>query len=403
MKVLIQETGKLQWDAESELAAMIAKIDISIQSYSERCPSKSITLSSTKQLSLTHRSHGVLVVIGPYNFPLHLPNGHIVPALIAGNTIIFKPSPHTPKSGELMVKLWIEAGLPSGVLSLVQGESKLSKALCKDPGIDGVLFTGSQPVGHLLAQSLSKTPEKILALEMGGNNPMIVYDVKSSVSVFQTIAESSFISTGQRCTCTRRLILVRSSLSASFLNDFINYLHLLPFNAPSFFAPLISNEAVKNTLKFYKKLVKTGSNSLLSPEISNCFITPAVVEHHSKSLFIDHEIFGPLLQVTWVDSLDDAIQLANQTRFGLSASILSRYKKDFMYCKDRLRAGILNWNLPSTGASSQLPFGGVGWSGNNRPSAFYAADYCAYPISSIESKTVQGSLFFNIKESDVNQ
>ena len=195
---MIQETGKLEWDAESELAAMIAKIDISIQAFFDRCPTFSKDLSTSKTLSLTHRSHGVLVVIGPYNFPLHLPNGHIVPALIAGNTIIFKPSPYTPKTGEFMMKLWVEAGLPKGVLSLVQGDAKVSKSLCEDPGIDGVLFTGSKPVGHLLAKSLSKTPEKMLALEMGGNNPMIIYDLKPSISVFQTITESAFISTGQR-------------------------------------------------------------------------------------------------------------------------------------------------------------------------------------------------------------
>ena len=149
-------------------------------------------------------------------------------------------------------------------------------------------------------------------------------------------------------------------------------------------------------------MLRNSASPLLLSEASNTYITPIILELDSRSKFIDHEVFGPLLQVTWVDSLEDAITLANHSRYGLSASVLCRYKKDFMFCKDRLRAGIINWNLPSTGASSQLPFGGVGWSGNNRPSAYYAADYCSYPISSIESKSVQGSLFFNLKDSDVN-
>ena len=159
-----EETGKPLWESATEVTTMVNKVAISIQSYRERTGEKSGPLADATAV-LRHKPHGVVAVFGP--FPGHLPNGHIVPALLAGNAVVFKPSELTPKVAELTVKCWIEAGLPAGVLNLVQGARETGIALAASAGIDGLFFTGSSRTGNLLHQQFAGRPDKILALEMG--------------------------------------------------------------------------------------------------------------------------------------------------------------------------------------------------------------------------------------------
>ncbi len=201
-----EETGKPLWESATEVTSMVNKVAISVQSYRERTGEKSGPLADATAV-LRHKPHGVVAVFGPYNFPGHLPNGHIVPALLAGNAVVFKPSELTPKVAELTVKCWIEAGLPAGVLNLVQGARETGVALAASTGIDGLFFTGSSRTGNLLHSQFAGRPDKILALEMGGNNPLVVEEVKDIDAAVYTIIQSAFISAGQRCTCARRLLV----------------------------------------------------------------------------------------------------------------------------------------------------------------------------------------------------
>lgn len=201
-----EETGKPLWESATEVTSMVNKIAISVQSYCERTGEKSGPLGDATAV-LRHKPHGVVAVFGPYNFPGHLPNGHIVPALLAGNVVLFKPSELTPKVAELTVNCWIEAGLPAGVLNLLQGGRETGIALAANPGIDGLFFTGSSRTGNALHQQFAGRPDKILALEMGGNNPLIVDQVQDIDAAVYTIIQSAFISAGQRCTCARRLLV----------------------------------------------------------------------------------------------------------------------------------------------------------------------------------------------------
>lgn len=385
------ETGKPLWESRTEVAAMIGKIGISNQAFDERTGVKEADTPAGHAV-LRHRPHGVVAVFGPYNFPGHLPNGHIVPALLAGNTVVFKPSELTPGVAEETVRLWQAAGLPAGVINLVQGAADTGKALAGHPGIDGLFFTGSSNVGHMLHQQFGGQPEKILALEMGGNNPLIVQDVSDLDGAVHHALQSAFLSAGQRCTCSRRLLVPRGEAGDTFLARLTEVAgRIVPghFDAEPqpFMGAVISLAAADKLLEAQRSLVAKGAKPLLEMkrvQEGTALLTPGILDVTGVET-VDEEFFGPLLTVYRYDGFDEALAIANDTRYGLSAGILTDDRSLYERLLEEARAGIVNWNRPLTGASSAAPFGGVGASGNHRPSAFYAADYCAWPMASLES------------------
>jgi succinylglutamic semialdehyde dehydrogenase len=387
-----RETGKVLWDARGEVGAMIGKIDISVRAYHARTGASETRSGNTVQV-LRHRPHGVVAVFGPYNFPGHLPNGHIVPALLAGNAVLFKPSELTPAVAEETARLWIEAGIPPGVFSLLQGERATGEALAADPGIDGLYFTGSERTGRLLAQQFAATPQRILALELGGNNPLILGSVADTRAALHDVVQSAYLSSGQRCTCARRLFVPRGAAGDAFIGALASTVQNIavgPFDAQPqpFMGPLISARAASAVLAAQDALIARGARPLVPVRQlaqGPAYLAPGLLDVAAVADPPDEEIFGPLLQLTRYTDLDQAIALANRTRYGLSASLLSDRREDYERFSRQIRAGIVNWNRQTTGASSAAPFGGVGASGNHRPSAYYAADYCAYPVASIES------------------
>jgi succinylglutamic semialdehyde dehydrogenase len=374
---------------------MINKVAISVQSYRERTGEKSAPLAEATAV-LRHKPHGVVAVFGPYNFPGHLPNGHIVPALLAGNTVLFKPSEQTPKVAEMTVRCWIEAGLPAGVLNLVQGGRDTGIALAAQPGLDGLFFTGSSGTGEALHQQFAGRPDKILALEMGGNNPLVVEEVADLDAAVYTIVQSAFISAGQRCTCARRLIVPEGAWGDRLLERLIEVCGQLQVGAfdqqpPPFMGSVISLDAAQTLLDAQAQLLAKGALALLAmtqPDPQSALLTPGLLDVSTVAERPDEELFGPLLQVIRYADFDAALREANATRYGLAAGLLSdcadRYQQFWLHS----RAGIVNWNKQLTGAASTAPFGGVGASGNHRASAYYAADYCAYPVASLEVASV---------------
>ncbi|MDX1817052.1 MAG: succinylglutamate-semialdehyde dehydrogenase [Marinobacter sp.] len=386
------ETGKPLWESRTEVSAMIGKVAISIKAYHDRTGRSESEVAGGNAV-LRHRPHGVVAVFGPYNFPGHLPNGHIVPALLAGNTVVFKPSELTPGVAEMMVKLWEKAGLPDGAINLVQGASNTGKSLARHPMIDGLFFTGSSNVGHLLHEQFGGQPEKILALEMGGNNPLIVQDVADVDGAVHHAIQSAFLSAGQRCTCARRLLVPKGKKGDHFLERLVavaSRIQVGEFDAEPqpFMGSVISPEAADKLLAAQASLLELGATPLLemrSLRPDTGLLSPGIVDATGLDV-ADEEFFGPLLTVYRYKSFDDALELANNTRYGLSAGLLSDDRKLYERLVEEIRAGIVNWNRPLTGASSAAPFGGVGASGNHRPSAYYAADYCAWPMASLEAR-----------------
>ncbi|CAM4070976.1 succinylglutamate-semialdehyde dehydrogenase [Pseudoalteromonas byunsanensis] len=391
---IAKETGKPLWETRTEVGAMVGKIAISEKAYHERTGTVENPMPVGRAV-IRHKAHGVVAVFGPYNFPGHLPNGHIVPALLAGNTVIFKPSELTPYVAELTLKLWQKAGLPAGVINLVQGEVETGKALASHKGIDGLFFTGSSRTGHLLHEQYAGQPGKILALEMGGNNPLIVKDASDTKAVVHDIIQSAFISSGQRCTCARKLFLPVGAQGDEILEHLIRATKAIKVgnfddSEQPFMGSMISERAAAGMVAAQQQLQELGGESLLelTHTANTGFVTPGIIECTNVTNFPDEEHFGPLLKVFRYSDFDAAIEKANDTSFGLSAGLLGDNEADYEHFLRRIRAGIVNWNRPITGASSAAPFGGIGASGNHRASAYYAADYCAYPVASVELEKV---------------
>lgn len=389
------ETGKPLWDARTEIAAMINKVEISIKAAQERTGERSTPLGAANAV-LRHRPHGVIAIFGPYNFPAHLPNGHMIPALIAGNTLVFKPSELTPRVAEQILSYWLQADLPPGVINLVQGGVDTGRSLASHRGIDGLYFTGSSTVGHLLHQQFGGQPEKILALEMGGNNPLLIGDLANKPAAVYEIVQSAYLSAGQRCTCARRLIVPEGAEGDDLLDQLLVTLRQLRLglfddDPQPFMGCLISPEAAQAMLNAQSNLAALGGEQLLKMESRNgtgALLSPGLIDVSAVTALPDEEYFGPLLQVQRYRDFEQALALANATRFGLAAGLLSDDHRQYDQFWYGVRAGIVNWNRQLTGASSSAPFGGVGASGNHRPSAWYAADYCAYPVAGLEQPSL---------------
>ena len=401
--MISRETGKPIWEARTEVGSVAAKVGISIAAQAERAGERNGEAGGIRQ-ALRHKPHGVLAVLGPYNFPAHLPNGHIVPALLAGNAVVFKPSELTPAAGAFMAALWQEAGLPAGVLSLAQGRADTGRALAAHSGLDGLLFTGSSSTGLALHHAFAARPDRILAIETGGNNPLIAWDVPASDldQAAAVIIQSAFISAGQRCTCARRLIVGPGS------DALVNAVAALsdrliaggPFDDPApFMGPVVDLQAASRVEQAWNALVALGGHvirPLRHLREGTPLLSPAMIDVTGLAS-PDEEIFGPVLQVIRVADFDAAMAVANATRFGLAASLLGGDAALYNQFWSRSRAGVVNWNRPTTGASSAAPFGGVGVSGNHRPSAYYAADYCAWPVASLESSTIDAGAIMGLR------
>jgi len=395
-RLIAEEVGKPLWEARTEVTTMANKVDISIQSYNTRTGESRNKIADGDAV-LRHRPHGVFGVFGPYNFPGHLPNGHIVPALIAGNTIVFKPSEYAPRTAVKTVQLWEKAGIPAGVVNLVNGGRDTGIALGQNTEIDGVLFTGSSQTGAALHRQFAGQTGKLLALEMGGNNPLVVWDVKNvDAAVFMAIS-SAFISAGQRCTCARRMIVQEGAAGDAFIARLIEVASKLvvgPSDAEPqpFMGPVVSAAIAKRLVQAQQDMVAKGGKMLLEMKLlqeGTGFVSAGIVDTTSAAGIPDEEWFGPLLQVIRVADFDAAIKAANNTGYGLASGLLSEDEALWKKYQVLARAGIVNWNRPTTGAASSAPFGGVGKSGNHRPSAYYAADYCAYPVASIENSALE--------------
>lgn len=390
-QLIALETGKPLWESATEVNAVISKIDLSIQAYQERCAAKQ-TITADANAHLRYKPHGVIAVLGAFNFPAHLSNGHIVPALLAGNTVLYKPSELTPAVAALIMQCWHESGIPAGVINCIQGDAHTGKLLLATD-IQGVYFTGSYNTGKRIHHYFSERPEVILALEMGGNNPLIVDEVQDiNAAVYQTLL-STLLTAGQRCTCARRVFIKHSQQGQVFLSRLIQACNQLKIGGFSetpepFMGPVISHQHALSHLNAQQTLIDSGGISILPMTLlrdHSGLLSPGIIDMSDVKTPFDEEIFAPFIQVYRYQDFEEALEKANNTRYGLAAGLFSDNADHYQLFYQTIRAGLINWNRPTTGAVSSLPFGGIGRSGNHRPSAYFAADYCAYPIASLEN------------------
>jgi succinylglutamic semialdehyde dehydrogenase len=398
--LICDEMGKTMAEARFEAGALAGKVDVTLDEISlDRIREYEVAVTETRRGLCRFKPHGVMAVVGPFNFPAHLPNGHFVPALLAGNTVVLKPSEKTPGVGQKLAEMMHEAGAPPGVFNVVQGAGTTAAALVSHDDVDGILFTGSWPVGRRILEANLDRPGRIVALEMGGSNPAVVLaDAPLRQAVIEC-ARAAFATTGQRCTCTRRIIVERG-VADRFVAAFCKVASTLVVgpgrsDAPVFMGPLVTAEAVAAVLDHQSALVKAGGRVLVeatAPEGPGRFVTPGVIEVDRFTLESDCEIFGPIVQIAVVDDLAEAMAQANATRYGLAAAIFTRDDAAYERFFAEMRAGCINRNTGTAGASSKLPFGGLGLSGNHRPAAAFAVDYCAYPIANMVESSEDAAL-----------
>ncbi|MES2768498.1 MAG: succinylglutamate-semialdehyde dehydrogenase [Bdellovibrionota bacterium] len=397
-EAISRDMGKPLWEALTEAQAMIGKIDITLN--------ESMKLVATQEFEnalpgvkgvVRFKPRGVMAVLGPFNFPGHLPNGHIIPALITGNTVVFKPSEQTPFVGQIMAEMFHQADFPHGVFNMVQGLGETGRRLVAHELVDGILFTGSYDTGLKIKQETMTHYWKILALEMGGKNASLVWDDTDLDKAIYENLQASFLTTGQRCSCTSRLIL-HKNIYDQFMDKFYKAAKKLTighWKDNTFMGPLINDTAVENYLRFQGIAVREGAECLmrgkaLDKELNGSYVTPSIYlidKPSEKSVYQKTEIFGPNLAVYKTDDFDQSLELINSTGYGLVTSIFTKQKELYDKLNQQARVGLVNWNRGTIGASSRLPFGGMDKSGNDRPSAHFAVQYCTVPVANLEDPT----------------
>lgn len=396
--IISRETGKPLWETITEAKAMIGKFSITFE-HSLKLVEEMRIKNALPGVDgvIRYRPRGVMAVLGPFNFPGHLPNGHIVPALVTGNTVVFKPSELTPATGQFMAQCYHEAGIPAGVFNLVQGLGETGKRLVGHKDVDGILFTGSYQTGLKITEATINHYWKIRALEMGGKNATVIWDdADMEKAIYETVI-GAFLSAGQRCSCTSR-IFVHKNIADEFTEKFYERAKKLSIghwsNNP-FMGTLINEKSVNTYLKFQDIAVREGCEKImrgkaLNLEVPGYYVTPSIykVKNYDKnSVYQNTEIFGPNVAIYETDDIDDVIDMNNSSGYGLAMALFSKDEANYQKCVLRSKVGILNWNRTTNGASSRLPFGGYGKSGNNHPSAHFAVYYCTAPVASLEDST----------------
>ncbi|MEP6866945.1 MAG: succinylglutamate-semialdehyde dehydrogenase [Novosphingobium sp.] len=405
-QLIARETGKPLWEARSEVESVIAKVEISIRSYAERTSQRKLDNAMQGTMAVRHKPHGVMAVITPFNFPANIPASHIIPALIAGNAVVFKPSEKAPACGEFLIQCFHRVGISAAVVQMLTGGPAEGQALALHDGVDGVLFTGSSHTGIAINRKLATRPDKIVALEMGGNNPIVVWDTPKISDAAALVIQSAFSHSGQRCSAARRLI-VKASMYDAVIDEVKRLADRLvvgaPFDDPApFMGPVIDNAAADGLTESFVYLLSNGGRPIKHMVRTHAdlpFLSPAIIDTTAMTDRPDVELFGPLLQVIKVEDFDGAIAEANSSRFGLAASLIGGTPQEYNRFWANIRAGVVNWNRTTTGASSAAPFGGIGLSGNHRASSYYAADYCAYPVTSAELEQPRATIGVGLRES----
>lgn len=396
---LAWEVGKPLWEAKTEAAALVSKVDVTLGDSLKRIETSTIKDVMPKIDGHTIRKPlGPSVVIGPFNFPCHLANGQILASLIAGNSVIFKPSEKTILSAQLMMECFAEAGFPAGVVNFINGTGTTAGKLTSDLRVRAIFFTGSRGVGRMILKNTHQDLKKLVALELGGKNSTIVHHDAHIPHALPELLRACFLTTGQRCTSTS-LILVHRKIADAFIDQFKKVTQRIIVDHPveamgqPFMGPIIDAHAEKMYFDFCAQGLKEGAQEILAPrklemKWQGHYVSPSLhylenADLHGK--FVQEEIFGPNACFLPYDELDEAIQAANCTEYGLAASVFTRDGAVYQRCLRDIDAGLINLNRSTVGATARLPFGGVKDSGNHRPAAVSMVDHCVSTVAALET------------------
>ena len=336
---------------------------------------------------------GVAGCITPWNFPLAIPSWKVFPALLCGNTVVFKPAMDTPKTAHTFVEILIEAGIPEGVINLVHGGDDAGKAVVADPNIQLISFTGSSETGKIVAQHCAAQHKRV-SLEMGGKNAVILMDDADLQLALDGVIWGAFGTTGQRCTATSRLLL-HEKIHDKFIEMLVRRVERLRVgngnDAGVDMGPVINAEQMQRILDYIELGKQEGATCIIGGTrltenglAKGFFIAPTIfINVKPEHRIAQEEIFGPVLSVLKFKTFEEAVKILNSVRYGLSSSLYTHnINLAFQAIRD-FEAGITYINAPTIGAEAHLPFGGVKETGNgHREGGWQVYDFFS------ETKTV---------------
>ncbi len=346
-----------------------------------------------KESFVMRHPKGVVTCISPWNFPFAIPLWLICPSLVEGNTVILKPAEETPLVAQRLVELFEQAGLPPGVLNLVQGHGEEAGwPLAIHPDVDVVLFTGSYDVGSRIRQEAARDYNKFVVTEMGGKNAIIVFDDADFDLAVNAAVLSAFKTAGQRCVSASRLI-VQEGVFDKFVQAFTEKAGRLkigdPLAADTFMGPLVSQAGLDKVLAYNKLAKEEGAQVLLDggrledkDRRHGYFASPFVyIMKHGPQRVLREEVFGPHVALIPFKDLEEAVHIYNDADYGFAMAVCSRDYRKIRQVREECRFGVGYVNLPTIGAEVHLPFGGLKKSGSGMPSAAALADAVTHRYS----------------------
>ena len=397
--LMAREAGKPLRESTREVERLIGKVDEMVGNGLRLVHGFSLQVDRGVRGECVYRPLGALAVIGPFNFPAHTPASHIVPALLTGNTVIFKPSELTPFVGQAMTEYIHQAGFPPGTFNLVQGGADVGAALTAHPQVSGILFTGSTGAGQAIKKAVLEQPQKLLALEMGGKNAALVLEDADLQIAAREAAAAAFSMGGQRCNATSRIVVHRK-VAKAFIPKFLEAVERVKIgyslDPDALMGPLISHDAVAKFQKYVKLAQDEGYETLRQGKALGVwgkrrgyYVTQSVHLSESPartaaSRYRREEIFGPDVAVYLARNDDEAVALNNEVPYGLITAVFTRSHARFRKLLPKIDTGMVNWNRGTIFSSGKLPFGGTKASGSFKPAGLFSPYYCTYPVAVLE-------------------
>jgi len=338
---------------------------------------------SAKDAFILKKPKGVIACITPWNFPIAIPLWVVLPSVLAGNTVVFKPSEETPMCGHKLMELFHEAGFPKGVINLIQGTGEeAGDPMVKHKDVAAILFTGSRAVGKYIQQAAAADMYKFAATEMGGKNATLVLDDANMDIAVNACVLGAFKTSGQRCVSTSRIIIDKK-IEPEFTKRYLEQVGRIRvgngLEESTFMGPLINPEGVEKWKFHNQKAREEGAQVLIEGkeltdgglECGN-FVSPFVYrfDNYKKNSFVlREEAFSPHVAIIPVDGMEEAVEVYNDTDYGLAMAVITEDYRKWRWVRDHAEYGLGYVNLPSIGAEVHLPFGGVKASGNGHPGA----------------------------------
>lgn len=408
---IAMESGKPLWEAHTEVASIIGKVDVTLNEAYPRIKHKEIAnIMPNANGHVYYKPLGPCLIIGPFNFPCHLANGQLLSALTAGNSVIFKPSEKTAYSGQLLIECYTQAEFPNGVINLIQGDGEIARRVLKQKAIKGIYFTGSKEVGKKIIEATHQDLNKLVCVELGGKNSSIVHQDANLDLVIPELLKACFLTTGQRCVSTS-LVVIHKSLVNQVLEKFHDLAkkiiidHPVKFEKEPFMGPLIDQNSLDKYLLYMGMAKREGIEEVMrgkqiEKRFKGHYVSPSihlVSKFREDSVFIGSEIFGPNSTFIPYDTIDEAVSITNSTEYGLAAGVFSADRSIYNFCVENLDTGVVNFNRSTVGSSAKLPFGGIKNSGNYRPASLATIDSCVYQMASLDAIDTTGEKIESIK------